>query len=570
MAVRAAGLNFRDVLIGLGMYPDPGAVMGGEVAGVVLEAGPGVRGLAAGDRVLGMASGCFGPVAVTDARLVARVPEGWGFAAAAGVPVAFLTAWYGLVDLGGARAGQRLLVHAATGGVGRAAVSIGRHLGLEVFATASPGKHGVLREMGFDEGHVASSRDGGFEGGFLAATGGAGVDIVLNALAGELTDASLRLLPRGGVFVEMGKTDVREAGGVAAAHPGVAYKAFDVADAGPERLGEILARVTGLLAGGVLEAAPVRCWDVRRAPEAFRFMSQARHTGKIVLTVPPDPAAARVPGTALVTGGTGTLGAVVARHLARTGRAAELVLASRSGPAAAGTAGLAADLAGAGAGARVVVCDAADRDALAALLDRSGPLAAVVHAAGVVDDGVTGSLTPGRVDTVMRPKADAAWNLHELTRHADLESFVMFSSAAATFGSAGQGNYAAANAFLDGLAARRQAEGLPGVSLGWGLWAEASGISGHLGSGDLERIAREGMTALAQEEGLALLDAAAGRDEPVLVPARLDVAGIRAMAGRGEDVPALWRALAGPPSRGRAAAGRPATGPRRWPGGWPG
>ena len=174
VAVRAAGLNFRDVLIGLGMYPDPAAVMGGEVAGVVLEAGPGVSGLAAGDRVLGMASGCFGPVAVTDARLLARVPAGWSFAAAAGVPVAFLTAWYGLVDLGGARAGQRLLVHAATGGVGTAAVTIARYLGLEVFATASPGKHQVLREMGLDEAHIASSRDGGFEAGFLAAPAGRG------------------------------------------------------------------------------------------------------------------------------------------------------------------------------------------------------------------------------------------------------------------------------------------------------------------------------------------------------------------------------------------------------------
>ena len=164
---------------------------------------------------------------MTDARLLARVPAGWGFAAAAGVPVAFLTAWYGLVDLGGARAGQRLLVHAATGGVGRAAVSIARHLGLEVFATASPGKHGVLREMGFDDEHLASSRDGGFEARFLAATGGAGMDIVLNALAGELTDASLRLLPRGGVFVEMGKTDVRDPAAIAALYPGVSYQSFD-------------------------------------------------------------------------------------------------------------------------------------------------------------------------------------------------------------------------------------------------------------------------------------------------------------------------------------------------------
>ena len=335
----------------------------------------------------------------------------------------------------------------------------------------------------------------------------------------------------------------------------MAYRAFDVNDAGPDRLGEILAAVTGLLAAGVLEAAPVRCWDVRRAPEAFRFMCQARHTGKIVLTVPPDPAAPRVPGTALVTGGTGTLGALVARHLAGTGRARRVVLVSRSGPAAPGAAVLAADLAAAGAGAQVAVCDTADRDALAALLaavPTGCPLTRVVHAAGVVDDGVTGSLTPGRVDAVMRPKADAAWHLHELTAGADLESFVLFSSAAATFGSAGQGNYAAANAFLDGLAAVRRAAGLAGQSLGWGLWAEASALSGRA---DRERMTREGMTPLTAQDGLGLLDLAAGRDEPVLVPARLDVAGIRAMAGRGQDVPPLWRALAGPPSRGRAAAG---------------
>ena len=479
VAVRAAGLNFRDVLIALDMYPDPAAVMGGEVAGVVTGTGPGVAGLAAGDRVLGMASGCFGPVAVTDARLLAPVPDGvvvrGGGGGAGGV-------FDGVVRAGGPGRGAGGAAAAGARGDGRGRVGR-RH------DRPAPGAGGVRdREPrqarraagdGVRREHMASSRDGGFEAGFLAGTGGAGVDIVLNALAGELTDASLRLLPRGGVFVEMGKTDVADAAAVAAAHPGVAYKAFDVNDAGPDRLGEILAAVTGLLAAGVLEAAPVRCWDVRRAPEAFRFMSQARHTGKIVLTVPPDPAAARVPGTALVTGGTGTLGGLVARHLARTGQAAELVLASRSGPAAAGTAGLAADLAGAGAGARVVVCDAADRDALAALVDRSGPLAAVVHLAGAVDDGVTGSLTPGRVDAVMRPKADAAWNLHELTRDADLESFVLFSSAAATFGSAGQGNYAAANAFLDGLAVRRQAAGLPGVSLGWGLWAEASALSGR-------------------------------------------------------------------------------------------
>ena len=168
---------------------------------MVAETGPGVTRLAPGDRVLGLAPGGFGPVAVTDARQLVPVPDGWSFARAASVPVAFATAWYALADLAGARPGQKLLVHAAAGGVGMAAVGIARHLGLAVYATASPGKHAALAAMGLDEAHIASSRSPHFEARFLAATAGSGVDIVLNALAGELTDASLRLLPRGGAFV---------------------------------------------------------------------------------------------------------------------------------------------------------------------------------------------------------------------------------------------------------------------------------------------------------------------------------------------------------------------------------
>ena len=383
------------------------------------------------------------------------------------------------------------------------------------------------------------------------------MDIVLNALAGELTDASLRLLPRGGAFVEMGKTDVRDPAGIGRDYPGVAYRAFETGEAGPGRLGEILAQVAGLLAAGELAVPPVRAWDVRRAPEALRFMSQARHTGKIVLMVPPDPAAPRDPGTVLVTGGTGTLGGLVARHLAVTGRARRLVLASRSGPAAPGVPALAADLAAAGAGATVVACDTADRAALASLLagvPAGCPLTTVVHAAGVVDDGVTESLTPARVDAVMRPKADAAWHLHELTAGADLESFVLFSSASATFGSGGQGNYAAGNAFLDALAARRHAAGLPATSLAWGLWAEASAITGQLGDLDRARMERGGVAALAAADGLALLDLALARDEAVLVPARLDVAGLRAMSARAGDVPALLRGLCPQPGPARPSA----------------
>ena len=210
------------------------------------------------------------------------------------MPVAFATAWYGLADLAGARAGQRVLVHAATGGVGMAAVAIARHLGLEVYATASPGKHPVLAAMGLDGDHIASSRDAGFGAAFLAATGGAGMDIVLSSLAGDLTDASLRLLPRGGAFLDMGKADIRDPAAVAAAHPGVAYRAFDLGEAGPARLGEILALVTGLLAAGDLAAAPGG--GLGRPPgaggDAVHARGPARRQDRAG-DAPPDPAAPR-------------------------------------------------------------------------------------------------------------------------------------------------------------------------------------------------------------------------------------------------------------------------------------
>ncbi len=530
--VRAAGLNFRDVLITLGMYPGQ-ALMGGEAAGVVLETGSRVRGLTAGDRVTGLFTGALGPVAVTDHRLVTPMPANWSFADAAAVPVAFATAYYGLFDLGGLEAGQSVLVHAAAGGVGMAAVQLARWKNAEVFATASTGKHDVLRNLGLDTVHIGDSRSLSFEDHFRAVTGGRGVDVVLDALAGEFVDASLRLLPRGGRFVEMGKADVRDAGDIARAHAGVHYRAFDLIEAGPERLQEILRELAGLFEAGALTPLPRRVWDVRQVPEAFRFISQARHVGKNVVTLPrkPDP-----DGTVLVTGGTGTLGARIARHLVTAHGVRRLLLLSRRGPDAPGATELAAELTALGTEVSVVACDAADRGALARVLaDR--PLTGVVHTAGVLDDGLLTSLDPAKLAAVLRPKLDAALNLHELTRERDLALFVLFSAAAGVFGTAGQGNYAAANTALDALAAHRRALGLPAVSLAWGLWAEASGMTGHLGAADLVRMSRGGMTGLSDAEGLALFDAAIARGEALAVPARLD------LSATDGPVPPLLRGL---------------------------
>ncbi|MDM4142048.1 type I polyketide synthase [Mycobacterium sp. FLAC0960] len=542
VAVAAAGVNFRDVLVALGMYPGA-AQLGAEGAGIVTEVGPGVTDVAVGDPVMGI-FGLAGSEAAVDRRLVTRVPRGWSMAQAAAVPVVFLTAYYGLSVLAGLSAGQRVLVHAATGGVGMAAVQLARHWGAEVYATASRGKWDTLRAMGFDDAHIADSRTLDFEQKFAAG----GIDVVLNSLAGEFNDASLRLLGPGGRFIEMGKTDLRDPDAVARAHPGVTYRAFDLMEAGPDRLAEMLAELIRLFAAGALTPLPVKAFDARSAADAYRFVSQARHIGKVVLTMPDGPAGL-AGGTALITGGTGMAGSALARHLVERHRVPHVLLVSRSGERADGMAELAAELRGAGASVSVVACDVGDRQAVAALLAQvpeQYPLRSVFHAAGVLDDAVIASLTPARVDTVLRAKVDGAWNLHELTRELDLSAFVTFSSMAGIVGAPGQGNYAAANSFLDALAAHRHAHRLPGLSVAWGMWEESSAMTQHLGERDRARMSRAGLSALTTRQALDLLDAALLGEHPMVVGTRLDRG---ALAHHSATLPPLLSQLAARPAR---------------------
>ncbi|MFI0985953.1 SDR family NAD(P)-dependent oxidoreductase [Streptomyces exfoliatus] len=565
VAVRAAGVNFRDVLNTLGLYPGDPGLLGLEGAGVVTEVGPGVPGLAVGDRVMGLFSGAFGPVAVADHRRVAVMPADWTYAQAASAPIVFLTAYHALVDLAGLARGERVLIHAAAGGVGMAAVQLARHLGAEVYGTAGPAKWDALRTFGLDGSNLASSRTLDFEAAFGAATGGRGMDVVLNSLAGEFVDASLRLLPHGGRFVEMGKTDLRDPALVGADHPGVDYRSFDLLQEPAERIAEMLTAVLTLLSSGALTPLPFSTWDVRRAPEAFRYVSQARHIGKVVLTLPTaiDP-----DGTVLITGATGALGGLVARHLVTGHGAHRLLLVSRRGADAPGAGELAAELRGLGAEVTLAACDTADRDALARLLT-GVRLTAVVHAAGVLDDGVITALTPERLDTVLAAKATAARNLHELTLDQDLSAFVLFSSVMGVIGGAGQGNYAAANAYLDALAQHRKARRLPALSLAWGMWADtagrpgAAGMAGALSEVDRVRIARTGLAPIDRAEGLTLLDAALRTDAAALVPAPLDRAALGAL---GAQLPVVLRDLAPAaprPAQATTAVTTPATGTLR-------
>ena len=279
--------------------------------------------------------------------ILQRMPADWSYAEAAAISAVFTTAYMAFVHLADVKPGQRVLVHAAAGGVGMAAVQLARHLGLEVFATASRGKWDTLRAMGFDEDHIADSRSSGVRGEVPLGhrqDRQAGMDVVLDSLAGEFVDASLRLVAPGGIFLEMGKTDIRDPGAIAEEYPGVRYRAFDLFEPGRPRMHQCMCDLAELFDAGVLRPLPVTTFDIRRATAALRYLSQARHIGKVVLTVPFGPGGSLGPGTVLITGGTGMAGSALARHVVAGHGVRHLVLVSRRGPEAPGAAELVAEL----------------------------------------------------------------------------------------------------------------------------------------------------------------------------------------------------------------------------------
>ncbi|MDR6315982.1 NADPH:quinone reductase-like Zn-dependent oxidoreductase/acyl carrier protein [Actinoplanes couchii] len=535
------GLNFRDVAVALGMV-EGGGLLGCEGAGVVAEVGSAVRGLRPGDRVMGLFS-AVGPSVVTDQRLLVRVPEGWSWAQAATTTAVFLTAYWTLVRGAAGRAGETLLVHAGTGGVGMAAVQLAGHLGMRVLATAGPAKWPVLRDMGLSDEQIASSRTVDFEEKFRR---GGGVDVVLNSLTGDFIDASLRLLKPGGRFVEIGKTDVRDPQLVEAAYEGVSYAFFDMLSLDPDEVASGLAELMPLFAAGVLRPLPVTVRAVGEVREVLRFMSQARHVGKLALRLPQPWSA----GPVLVTGGTGMLGGLVAERLVRVHGVRDLVLVSRQGPDAAGADELRQRL---GVGVRVEACDVTDAVAVAELVGRVRPRA-VIHTAGTLADSPVLGMSSGQVDAVLAPKVDGTWVLHEAL--PDVDAFVVFSSAAGVLGSNGQGNYAAANVFMDELMALRRSQGLTGVSLAWGYWADDSGLTAHLSDVDRARITNQGLVPMSAEVALGLFDAAlnASLADPLLVLTPWD-AGVLRQRVREDRLPGVLRSLVKVPVRRMVAQG---------------
>jgi myxalamid-type polyketide synthase MxaB len=511
--VKASALNFRDLLIVPGLLKDHYATalgidraqdvrLGFDCAGTIAVVGEGVTDLRVGDAVLAPVAGSSASFVTVPRNFVVPIPAGFRFEAAAAVPTAFFTASHALLQLARLKAGERALIHAAAGGVGLAAVQLAQLVGAEVFATASLGKWEFLKAQGVE--HVLNSRTLEFAEEVMRLTDGAGVDVVLNSLTGEAIAKSLAVLKRGGRFVEIGKLGIWEPRHVRKRRPDVSYFVFDfdeVTDRDPRLLQSTLRQVQQWLEEGRLRPLPQTVFPIQDVIEAYRYLQQTRHVGKIVLSFASQPGPSIHPDASyLITGGLGALGLRVARYLVDQG-ARHLVLAGR-GPGTAASAPAVAGLREAGASVQVLQADVAQEDDVARLLaacQAAVPLRGIVHAAGVLDDSVVARQHAERFARVMAPKVRGAWHLHTQTQGLPLDFFVSFSSMASVLGSAGQSNYAAANAFLDALAHHRRTRGLPGLSINWGPWADAG-----MAAGLRSRLQNQGEGMIAPAVGVQL------------------------------------------------------------------
>ena len=503
--VEAAGLNFRDVLNVLGLYPgDPGPI-GGDFAGVVTQLGSGITGIEVGQRVYGFMQGAFCSRFNVPVQFVAPLPDGLDSVAAATIPAAALTVRLAF-DWAQLHPGDRVLIHAASGGVGLYAIQMAQQQGAIVFATASTYKRATLRKMGVK--YVYDSRTTDFADQILADTGGSGVDVVLNSLTNEgFVEATVRATAQNGRFAEIAKRDIWTPEQMAAARPDIAYEivALDLtALQNPDHVKQLLVEVSDGMANREWTPLPAEIYPITEARAAFRRMQQARHIGKIVCQIP-NPLQPRGDRSYLITGGLGAIGLHTAAYLAQLG-AGDIVLTSRRPPDAVAQRTIEEITERYKCRIHTFAADVGDESEVANLLERIRaelpPLAGVAHLAGVLDDALLSQQSLERFRTTLVPKAFGACHLDRLTKGDGLDFFLVSSSVSSLFGSPGQANYATANAMLDGLVAQRRARGLPATGVNFGPWARGGMASSEAASAN---ISAQGLTPLEPAAALGAL-----------------------------------------------------------------
>ncbi|MFO1518604.1 MAG: SDR family NAD(P)-dependent oxidoreductase [bacterium] len=533
--VSASGLNFSDVMKAMGLYPGlpPGPVpLGIECAGKISRVGQEVKDFKVGDEVIAIAPFCFGRFVKTHPLLAVRKPKALSFEEAATIPITFLTAAYALQYLGRMQKGERVLIHAAAGGVGLAAIQLARQAGAEVFATAgSPEKREFVRSLGVN--HVFDSRTFGFVEEIRNLTQGKGVDLVLNSLSGEFIPKSLSLLGAFGRFLEIGKTDIYQNSrvGLKPFQDNLSYFAIDLdrmIRQKPEAIHRLFAELMQQFERGSLKPLPLKSFPIEEAQNAFRYMAQRKNIGKVVVTVSSRPIMVeevagdalpvRADAAYLITGGWGGLGLKVASFLVDSG-ARSIALVGRSEPSPDAKLFI-KDLEAKGAVLRLFKADLSKKEEVSRVLSQVQetlpPLKGILHAAGILQDGFLLNQKWENFEKVIGPKAGGAHHLHELTRGRPLDFFILFSSVVSALGSPGQSNYGAANAQLDALAALRNSQGLPALSIHWGPWGEV-GMAAR--SQNPAAMAQSGFKLLPSKGGLAALEKAMkeGRKGEVLV-----------------------------------------------------
>lgn len=517
IAVRATGLNFRDVLNTLGLYPGDAGGLGNECSGVVTRIGANVKDFKPGDAVLGLATDSFSTYVVTRQEFLMPKPPGMSFVQAATIPIAFLTADYALNTLGKLKPGERVLIHAAAGGVGLAAVQLALQSGAEIFATAgSPEKRALLLSLGVH--YVFDSRTLSFAEEIQHVTGGDGVHMVLNSLSDEFIPKSLGVLVSGGRFLEIGKRGIWSHEQVAALGNGIDYHIIylgEVCDRDPALIHGLFASLVAKFKVDALKPLPWRAFPQKQASEAFRFMAQARHVGKIIVTQPSgfQPLMDSTPQVRddrsyLITGGLGGIGLKIAQWLLDAG-ARHVIVVSRHAPSQSER----VILDEYGPSLIPIKADVSQMEEVQRLFARiqedHPPLAGIIHAAGVLEDGLLQQQNWKRYESVFAPKLDAAWHLHNLSLNMPLDFFILFSAGAGWLGSAGQSGYAGANTGVDALVQYRQARGLPALSLAWGPWEEV-GMASRLAAGDKLRMAHQGLESISPQDGVEIFSRLVG------------------------------------------------------------